>query len=374
MIEMLKSALARQRKSNRLKFPSRSINSPHPSTPSKPEPSPKRPLRTASSSGNLKLDSNPSSSSSPDKSKFRQVPQNNSSNYSSFKTVPRRNSADLRSESPLASNRSGSVARSPSEKGLSIDFRKQLREKIDKKARERMSEAQNEIYYKWQGILFNNIREIVHETDQSLRKNWKGLLDGKGKEAMSRLKEFSFKSFEVIRQSKLQKKVLVGKVAGGFDELVAESISKFQYKFTNAVEKNLEAQVQRRVSSLMEKTQVQLEGIAGDFILQAFAKVALDGSANRDDSERSRKTERSERSIRSENTEKSAKSDLVGRDDKSSKLSFANKSGNSQFALQGKAPMVKAKMNTGKPGNSMPQINIASTLQGFLKFEQVSQK
>ena len=124
----------------------------------------------------------------------------------------------------------------------------------------------------------------------------------------------------------------------------------------------------------MEKTQVQLEGIAGDFILQAFAKVALDGSANRDDSERSRKTERSERSIRSENTEKSAKSDLVGRDDKSSKLSFANKSGNSQFALQGKAPMVKAKMNTGKPGNSMPQINIASTLQGFLKFEQVSQK
>ena len=368
MIELLKSALAKQRKSNRLKSPSRSGNSPSPSLNS----SPRRVLKPVSSASNLK-----SSSPSPDKSKFVQVPQNNSSNYSSFKTSPRRNSADFPNHSPLASNRSCSLSRSPSDKGLSIDFRKQLREKIDKKTRERMNEAQNAILNKWQGILIRNVREIVQETDLKLRGNWKVLLEGKGKDVMSRIKEFNGKAFDVISKGKLQKKGFVDQVAGGVDELVVESISKFQLQFTDAVEKSLENRIQAKVAQLMERTQAEVQGVVGDFILQAFGKVGLGGFGGRVESERSG---RSERSLRSENTEKSAlsrasaKSDFVGRVDKSSKFGAVNKSEKSQFDFQGKALLIKPKMNTGKPGSSMPQMNIASTLQEFLKFEQIPQK
>ena len=321
MIDMIKTALAKQRKSSRLKSPARSVRS---FTPSSTPKSVKVEIQRKRSSGSL----------------------------------GHRNSIEIRPLTPNSTNRSSPMYRASSERSLSIDFRKQLREKIDKKTREKTSGIESGLYTKWNSILNNCVQNTVRDFDLVQRKNWKNLLDNKGKEVFSKLKEFTFKSFEVIRQSKLPKsqKSAQGVVAGGVDELVSESISKFQYLYTNQLEKNIEAQVEGKVRKMAVAARQEIFDLVQRSLNQAFFDR---GQSEEVEENSGRKWENSE------NLNKSWES--KGRKTAGGEVDKWNKGNDESF--KGVAPKLKQKGGSGK---GTPQMNIASTLQEFLKFEQMS--
>lgn len=340
MIEMIKGALAKQRKMSRVKSPARSMRS----TTPKVEKVEKVEIQRKRSSG-------------------------------SFGT---RHSFDARPLTPSSTNRTSPLSRASSERSLSIDFRKQLREKVDKKTREKTAGIEAGIYNKWNSILNNNIQSAIREVDLEQRKNWKNLLDCKGKEVYGKLKEFTYKSFEVIRQSKLPRsqKSAQGVVAGGVDELVSESISKFQYKYSNQLEKNLETQVERQVRKWSGLARQEIF----DFIQKSFSEAFFLNEETKENCEKiDKKWKNSEKVDKThENSEKSFKkyetSEVSEKkwDNKGVKTASGDVDKWAKIddeSFKPSIPKMKPKVTSGK---GTPQMNIASTLQEFLKFEQMS--
>lgn len=341
MIEMIKSALAKQRKISRVKSPARVIRSTTPNSTSKVEKVEKVEIQRKRSNG----------------------------------SVGSRHSFDNRPMTPGSTNRTSPLSRASSERSLSIDFRKQLREKIDKKTREKTSGIEHGLYTKWNSVLNNNIQSVIRDIDLSQRKNWKTLLDNKGKEVYSKLKEFTYKSFEVIRQSKLPKsqKSAQGVVAGGVDELVSESISKFQYKYSNQLEKTLETSIERQVRKLSSSAKQEIF----DFIQKSFNEAFFMNDEFKDKGDKKWKNsentdkiyENSEKSFKKfENSEISDKKwDVKGSKTTSGDADKWLKVDEESFKPN--VPKMKPKVASTK---GTPQMNIASTLQEFLKFEQMS--
>ena len=321
MIDMIKTALAKQRKSSRLKSPARSVRS---STPSSTAKSVKVEIQRKRSSGSMGI----------------------------------RNSIEIQPLTPSSTNRSSPLYRTSSERSLSIDFRKQLREKIDKKTREKISNIENGLYTKWNSILNNCVQNSVREFDLDQRKNWKSALDSKGKEVYSKLKDFTFKSFEVLKQSKLPKsqKSAQGVVAGGVDELVSESISKFQYLYTNQLEKNLEGQVEKQVRKMAVAARQDIFELVQRSLNQAFFDRGMGEEAQVSSDRKRENSEKMNKSMESKERK------VVGGD-----LDKWNKGNDESF--KGVVSKLKQKAGSGK---GTPQMNIASTLQEFLKFEQMS--
>lgn len=236
MIEMLKNFLAKTRKSRtNAKSPAKHVRSFTPNRTPKGEID-LAPRRGSVGRSEIPIKSQIANKKSEIDLKFRK------SSVERFESLSKKsfsNGVGKRSYTPQFSDRSNS------EKSLPLDFRKLVKEKVDKKVKEKLGELEKEIYKKWNEIGKVEVKDLAFEKEEWNSKELKGMVENRLKDMYPRLRDFVNKSVEVIKQHKPQYPAKnIGKSTekpdSHLEELVNDTLSKAQYRSTNLVEKSIE--------------------------------------------------------------------------------------------------------------------------------------
>ena len=184
------------------------------------------------------------------------------------------------------------LSRTSSEKSLSIDYRKLVREKVDKKTKESFKSFEKTILNKWTGLLMENLKEKIEEKKFLIFSSVKTCVESMTKEFYPRIKESSNRMVESLKKNKdlgnsnssrnlsraesREKKESFQKSYQkneNIREMVKDIISKTQYKNTNDIEKIIESFVQRETRESISFIKQRLMSDIENSIFSAFAKI-----------------------------------------------------------------------------------------------------
>ena len=270
MIELLKAALAKARKGRTNgKSPARSVRSFTPNRTPRAEIDLSMPRRASAGRGDTSekplLGRNNSAGA-----KGLMQRKTSSENFDR-KLSPMGRSGDLerRSFTPRGSSRSNF------EKSLPVDFRKLIRDKVDRKMKEKFVGVEKDVYRKWGEMMRSAVKELVELRQKGLVQDVRGMVEGRFREIVPRLSEFANRSAEVLKQNKVQKPVRgtqrpVESTPGDIEELVKDTFSKAQYRASNAMERNIEAKVVRSMKTALDLNKQAIRNEVQKCVLAVF--------------------------------------------------------------------------------------------------------
>lgn len=177
----------------------------------------------------------------------------------SLETLGRRSSLEIRNSTPERP-KTGALQKTSSEKSLSIDFRRLIREKVDKKTRDKFGDYEGKLYKKWQPQMKNYINEFIQDSGDAINRTLRGMIEGKTKDMMGKLKEYTNRAFENVKMSQPTSRPRSEMKTPGddIDDVIDDYVSKSKHKCRNRIKKTLGTVVARQIKGSLGRLRSEL--------------------------------------------------------------------------------------------------------------------